>query len=87
MTWQMALTRVVDMLEHNRSGEDAAAMLDDAFPEIAAQFEMMSLVDLQKMLDEDPILSRAKGHPKAFAFGKAFYDFFHQAQQPETIVQ
>ena len=48
---------------------------------------MMSLVDLQKMLDEDRILSRAKGHPKAFAFGKAFYDFFHQAQQPETIVQ
>jgi hypothetical protein len=80
MMWQVACARVVDMLEHNRTGEDAAAMLDDAFPEISAQFEMMSLADLQRALAEDPILSRAKGHPKAFAFGKAFYDFFHQAE-------
>jgi hypothetical protein len=78
-------TRLVDMLLHDRTGEDAAASIQDMFPEAAIRMRFATVEILQSIVVNDPILSQVKDDPRLPAFLQSFYDFFHpNAEEEET---
>ena len=76
-------TRLVDMLLHDRTGEDAAASIQDMFPEAAVRMRFATVDMLRAVVSSDPILSHVKDDPRLTPFLQSFYDFFHPADDGE----
>jgi hypothetical protein len=78
-------TRLVDMLVHDRTGEDAAASIQDMFPEAAVRMRFATIGILQDIVAKDPILSQVKEDPRLPAFLQSFYEFFHPIEEGEEV--
>ena len=72
--------RLVDMLTHDRTGEDAAASVNDMFPEAAINMRFATVDMLKNIVATDPILTQVKDDPRLPGFLQSFYDFFHQSE-------
>jgi hypothetical protein len=76
--------RLVDMLTHDRTGDDAAASIQDMFPQIAIQMRFATVEMLHTEVEHDPILQQIAGDPRLPNFLKEFHDYFHKVDEGET---
>jgi hypothetical protein len=68
---------------HDRTGEDAAASIQDMFPEAAVRMRFATIPMLNALIESDQILSQVKADPRLPAFLQAFFDFFHPREESE----
>lgn len=83
--WNHATKRLVDMLQHDETGDVAAEFIDKMLPNIGANMAMMNEQTLMGMIVGDPELSKVKDDPRLPRFLKEFCDYFRGDEAlPET---
>lgn len=75
--------RMVDMLKHDREGADAAASIQDMFPDAAVQLRFANVEMLKNIVAQDPILKEVKDDPRLDGFLQSFFEFFHPSEEEE----
>lgn len=83
--WNHATKRLVDMLQHDETGDVAAEFIDKMLPNIGATLATMNEQTIMGMIAGDPELSKIKDDPRLPRFLKEFCDYFRDDESlPET---
>jgi hypothetical protein len=74
--WSQATRRIVDMLTHDKPGDEAAESLDNMFPDIAVHMVNMNEQSLMALVSSDAELAKIKDDPRLPKFIQDFLDYF-----------
>jgi hypothetical protein len=95
VAWMLLTTQFVDWVRHDMPGAEAAATIQNMFPDAAVRLRMMGVAELQAMIAADNVLAALKDDPRLPVFLAAFLDYFREeegevdeaAPRSESIVQ
>jgi len=83
-SWHTVTTRLVDMLTHDISGDQAAAALSYIFPEVTVRMRTMTAEMLTSFIQQDVTLAQIKDDPRLPEFIGEFLAYFQAPDAPET---
>jgi len=80
-SWHTITTQLVDMLRHDKPGDQAAASLENIFPDVTVRMRSMTEDMLTAFIAQDATLAQIKDDPRLPQFIGDFLGYF---QAPET---